>query len=304
MTAEEINARLEEAKRRKCKVYPVRNLRASNIGHPCERYLFLLLTRWEEQEPHGPGLQCIFDLGNYLEAYTIDTLKEAGFEVLTPTVRSWRVDKPLITGREDVRIKAEDGQLLPVEIKGLSPMEWGRLNCVEDFFRSKRHYVRGYPAQLHVYMWHFAKDKGYFALTNKLTGETKAIEVPFNFEYADSLIKKAERIYKAVETGEAPEATDDPAVCEDCPLRMACGQARTQEADIDADGELEDLINRRQALASARREYEELDREIKARVGERPRIVTASWLITRTKVERKAYEVKARTDWQVRIKRL
>ena len=32
-------------------------------------------------------------------------MKEAGFECVTPTVRSWRIDKPLITGREDVRIK-------------------------------------------------------------------------------------------------------------------------------------------------------------------------------------------------------
>lgn len=292
------------AKEAKCKVWPVRNLRASNIGHPCERYLFLLLTRWEEQEPHGPTLQSVFDLGNFLEAYTIENLKEAGYEVVTPVVRSWKVESPLITGREDVRIKGEDGQLYPVEIKGLNPVEWGRLNCVEDFFRSKRPHVRGYPAQLLVYMWHFGKDKGYFALTNKLTGETKAIEVPFDFEYADSLVKKAERVYRAVETGEPPEATDDPAVCEGCPLRMACGQARTIEADVDADGELEDLINRRQELSEAKREYEDVDRQIKALVGERPRVVTSSWLVTRTKVERKEYVVKARTDWQVRIKRL
>lgn len=304
MTAEEINERLHRAKRSKIRVYPVRNLRASNLGHPCERYLYLLLTKWDEQKPHDEGLQWIFDLGNAMEAYTIENLKEAGYEVVTPTVRSWKVDEPLITGREDVRIKDEKGNLLPVEIKGLNPVEWARLDSVEDFFKSKRAHVRGYPAQLQVYLYHFGKDHGFFALTNKLTGETKMIDVPFDYEYANSLFEKARRIYKDIETGTLPDSTDDPSVCECCPLRHVCASPAVAQADVDDTGDLEELINRKQALAEARREYEEVDREIKAMVGERERIVTSSWLVTRTKVERKEYLVKARTDWQVRIKRL
>ena len=74
MTAQEINGRLAAAKQEKIKVYPCRNLRASNIGHPCERYLYLLVTRWEDQRPHDVGLQHIFDLGNTLETHTIKNL--------------------------------------------------------------------------------------------------------------------------------------------------------------------------------------------------------------------------------------
>ena len=133
MTAQEINEKLASAKQSKIKVYPCRNLRASNIGHPCERYLYLLITRWEEQQPHDVGLQNIFDLGNTLEAHTINNLKEAGYEVITPTKWSFQIEKPLITGREDLRIKDENGELIPVEVKGISPFEFGKLNTINDF---------------------------------------------------------------------------------------------------------------------------------------------------------------------------
>ena len=92
MTAEQMNAKLFKAKADKITVYPVNNLRASNLGHPCERYLYLLIKHWDEQKPHDVGLQNIFDLGNALEEHTINNIKEAGFEVVTPTVRSWKVD--------------------------------------------------------------------------------------------------------------------------------------------------------------------------------------------------------------------
>ena len=304
MNATDINERLYQAKKDKIKVYPCNNLRASNLGHPCERYLYLLIKHWDEQKPHDVGLQAIFDLGNTLEEHTIKNIQEAGYEVITPVNRSWKIDKPLITGREDIRIKDEKGELIPVEIKGLSPFEYDKLNSVEDFFKSKRAYVRGYPAQLQVYMYYFAKEKGFFALTNKLTGETKFIEMPFDYEYAESLLQKAERIYKALEAETPPEACDDISVCEGCSLQHICGQMRRIPADVELDDELENLINRKQELATAKREYEDVDKEIKARVGEREKVITGSYLITRNKIERKAYTVEARTEYRLNIKKL
>lgn len=303
MNATQINERLYNAKKEKIKVYPCNNLRASNLGHPCERYLYLLIKHWDEQKPHDVGLQSIFDLGNTMEEYTIKNIKEAGYEVITPTVRSWKIDKPFITGREDIRIKDENGELLPVEIKGLSPFEFDKLNSIDDFFKSKRHYVRGYPAQLQIYMYHFSKEKGFFALTNKLTGQTKFIEMPFDYEYAESLLQKAERIYKALDENTPPDSCDDVNVCENCPLQHICGDVKRVPTDIETDDELETLINRKQELAASKREYEEVDKQIKARVGDREKIITGSYLITRNKIERKEYTVAARTEYRLQIKK-
>ena len=304
MNAQEVNEALRRSLEKQIKVYPCNNLRASNLGHPCERYLYLLLRHWDEQKPHDAGLQSIFNLGNAMEAFTIDTIKAAGYEVITPTVRSWKIENPLVTGREDIRIKAENGELIPGEIKGLSPQEWAKLNTVEDFFQSKKYYVRGYPAQLQMYMLHFGKEYGFFALTNKLTGQTKFIEMRFDYEYAEGLLQKAERIYKALETETPPECCDDISVCEGCSLQHVCGECRRVPADIELDGELDELIDRKQELSEAKREYERVDKQIKERVGEREKIISGKYLITRSSFTKKAFTVPESVQYRVNIKRL
>lgn len=304
MNAQEVNEALRQSLEKQIKVYPCNNLRASNLGHPCERYLYLLIKHWDEQKPHDAGLQSIFNLGNAMEAFTIDTIKAAGYEVITPTVRSWKIENPLVTGREDIRIKAENGELIPVEIKGLSPQEWAKLNTVEDFFQSKKYYVRGYPAQLQMYMLHFGKEYGFFALTNKLTGQTKFIEMRFDYEYAEGLLQKAERIYKALETETPPECCDDISVCEGCSLQHVCGECRRVPADIELDGELDELIDRKQELSEAKREYERVDKQIKERVGEREKIISGKYLITRSSFTKKAFTVPESVQYRVNIKRL
>ena len=70
LTAQMIQQGVRTEVESRIKVYPCNNLRASNIGHPCERYLYLLIKHWDEQEPHDYGLQNIFDLGNSIEAHS------------------------------------------------------------------------------------------------------------------------------------------------------------------------------------------------------------------------------------------
>ena len=306
LTAEYISAAVSDFVKSEIKVYPCEHLRASNVGHPCERYLYLLIRSWEELQPHDEGLQNIFDLGNSIEAYTIKKLRDSGLEVITPTQRSWKVENPLITGREDIRIKdPETGELFPAEIKGLSPNEWERLNTVEDFYNSRRYYVRGYPAQLMVYCWRFEKEKGFFILTNKLTGELKIIEVPFDWERADELLKKAERIYTALADSSGktiPEACDDLSVCEKCQMRHICTAAHERpETEID-DGELEEAIDRKNELAPLYREYNEINDQIKKMVGDREKVISGKYVISTKTINKAEYVVPARVERRISIK--
>lgn len=305
LTAEYISDKVSAFVQSEIKVYPCNNLRASNIGHPCERYLYLLIKHWDEQQPHDEGLQNIFDFGNSVEAYTIQKLKDAGLEVITPTQRSWKVENPLITGREDIRIKdPEDGQLYPAEIKGLSPYEWERMNTIDDFYSSKRHYVRSYPSQLMVYCWRFEKEKGFFILTNKLTGKLKIIEVPFDWECADALLKKGERVYAALAGGDIPDACEDITVCEQCSLRHIC-TANIQRPATDIDGgELEALIDRKNELAEGYRAYNEANNEIKRLMGERESVLAGKYVVTSKIIEKKAYTVEARQERRITVRRL
>lgn len=306
MNAQQINEKLFLAKAEKITIYPCNNIRASNLGHPCERYLYLLIKHWEEQKPHDVGLQNIFDLGNKLEEHTIDNIKEAGYEVVTPTVRSWKIQVKggIITGREDIRIKDENGELLPVEIKGISPFEFDKLNTVDDFLNSKKPYIRAYPAQLFAYLYKYAKEHGFFALTNKLTGQTKFIDVPLDYEYGESLLQKAERIYAALASNTPPEACEDISFCEGCALQHICGECRRVPTDIDLDEELDVLIARKAELADAKKEYEAVDKQIKERIGEREKVITGQYLIQRKAIEKKEFIVPARTEYRINIKRL
>ena len=304
MTAQEMNERLRSAKEQKITVYPCRNLRASNIGHPCSRYLYLLILHWDEQEPYDVGLQNIFDLGNTLEEHTIKNLKEAGFEVITPTQYAFQIKNPYITGREDLRIRDENGELIPVEVKGISPFEFDHLNTVEDFLRSKKYYIRQYPAQLQMYMYHFNKLYGFFALTNKLTGQTKMIRMDFDWDLADNLLKKAEYIYECLKKKQVPDAVEDAAMCEGCSLAHRCGHCKRIPTDLELDGELDDLIRKKYQLKQAVDEYGKVDQEIKKKIGDREKVLTGEYLVTRTQIHRNAYSVKERDEYRIQIKKI
>lgn len=305
MEIQEMNKKIKENKQSKIKLYPCNNLRASNVGHPCERFLYFQIKNWEDKKLYNETTQCIFDLGNKIEEYVIETLKEAGFEILTPTVRAWKVEKPLITGREDLRIKMEDGLLYPVEVKGLSPQEWDKLNSVEDFLNSKRYYVRAYPAQLYIYMYQFEKEKGYFALCNKLTGEIKLIEVKFDWDYADKLIKKAEKIYKCIAEEKLPDSCEDISVCENCDFAHICtANINRNELEVDVSGELDELIDRKQELAKYKREYEEVNDRVKKVIGERQKVLSQKYIFEKKVYKKAAYTVAEREETRINVKRL
>lgn len=305
MNAEFINNKLREKLEEKCIVYPQNNLRCSSIGHPCWRYVYLSITNWQDKAAPDAGLQGIFGLGNTLEAHVIEKIKEAGFEVFTPTTHSFRIDPQGITGREDLRIKdPETGELIPVEVKSISPFEFDKLNSFADFVNNKKPFIRAYAAQIQLYMLRFGKEYGFFALINKLTGEIKFIRCDFDYDYCENILQKADFINQCLKDKTPPDACDEIGLCEKCDLQHICGQVKRAPADLELDGELEELINRKQALAPAKKEYEEVDAQIKKLVGEREKIITGSYLVERKTIEKKEYTVAARTEHRISIKRL
>ena len=309
MDAEYIKQRLNQMLESEIKVYPCHNVRASNLGHPCERFLYLLITQWEEQKPHDKTLQSIFDLGNSIEEFAISQVIKAGFEIITPTkgrTGNWKIDVKggIISGREDLRIKDENGHLIPIEVKGLSPTEFEKLNSVEDFLNSKRYTVRQYPAQLFLYLYKFEEEYGFFFIVNKLTGEIKPIMMKLNYQFGEECLSKAERVYKALDEKKIPEPICDPTVCEKCSLQHICGHFQTTPTDIETDDELDELLDKKAELSVYASELEDVKDEIKRRIGERERVLTGKYLVERKSIEKKSYTVQARTEHRLNIKKL
>ena len=305
LTAEMVNQKIKDKLQEKCIVYPQNNLRCSSIGHPCERYVYLSITNWEDKAAPDVGLQGIFQLGNALESHVIEQIKNAGFEVFTPTTHSFRIDPQGITGREDLRIKdPETGELIPVEVKSISPFEFDKLNSFSDFVKHKKPFIRSYAAQIQLYLLKFGKEYGFFALINKLTGEIKFIKVELDYDFCESVLAKADYINKCLADKTPPEACDEIGLCEHCDLEHICGECRRIPADIDLDEELDELINRKNELAPMKKEYESVDKQIKERVGERDKVITGQYLITRTSFTKKAFTVPESVQYRVNIKRL
>ena len=143
LESKDIVKRLIEGKRAKIKKYPQYVTRASEVGHPCERYLVYSITNWADRTPYEPELQFIFEGGNAIEDMAIRDFEDAGFKVYRPEPDSAMAEvRPAISGHLDFRVDFGDGKPKTIECKGLSKFDWDGLNSVEDFFKSKKVYIR------------------------------------------------------------------------------------------------------------------------------------------------------------------
>ncbi len=280
-----------DAKQAKIKQWPVNANRASNMGHECLRYLVLERTSWQEKTLHDARLQMIFDMGNVVEQATLQDLREAGFTIVEQQ-RAFSWAKYQITGTIDCKL-AIDGKVYPTEIKSAAPYSFDSINSIEDMRRHKYHYARKYPAQLTLYLVMDGKDKGLFLFKNKSTGELKEIWLDLDYEFAESLIKKAEAINRHLVTGTLPEPMEyNDQICGDCGYAHICLPDRIgKEVEVQDDGELVDLVRKYDALKASAKEFDEVDKKINEIVRGREKILVGDWFVEGKWYDKKSYDV-------------
>ena len=277
--------KVDEAKQRKIKQWPVQSNRASAVGFPCERKLVYDRTNWQDKVLHDVGLQYIFDEGNRQEQVTIQDLQEAGFHIIEGQ-RPFQ-DKDLqLTGHIDFRLQI-DGKVYPVEVKGLSPFTWDKIDTFQDFLKSNKVFIRGYASQMTLYLYLADDEEGIMLLRNKLTGRYKEISVKLDWDLADNLVKKLQRINKHIKEETLPDRMPfDSDIClKECPYRHIC----TPEANnpsrvaVEDDEELEAMLSRRAELEPLSKEYVKLDASIKeiGKQMDRENLIIGDWIISR-----------------------
>lgn len=262
---------VEKEKTSRIRLSPTRTNRASEIGHPCERYLYLQRTEWDKAAPIDLGLQFIFDDGKIHEISVITDLKMAGIEVVQQqTPFEWRDGKGrvILSGSIDGMLKAPgDESLYPFDVKGYSPWVWKRLDSVSSFLEAKEPHLRKVPSQMLSYLLLTAKPVGILILKNKATGRLRQVNVVLeeHMDLAEALIKKAERMNEAVETQTAPEPKWDEPVCTACPFHLRncfpLSDWKERARILDAP-ELEAKLARWWELKGPAKEYKELDNEV------------------------------------------
>lgn len=230
MNLPDLKNKLYRNSKSKIKQWPCHTNRASAIGHDCERYLWYMRTAWDQAQAHDVELQRIFDEGNQHERAVLQELAEAGVDVIEQQTALF--DKQYnLSGHVDGVINVE-GKAVPLEIKSMSAhifdsifkrgadvYEWPE---VSQGFTTKP-WLRKYFAQLQVYMLCKNNDQAILLCKNKGNGAIAQINVFLDYDYAESLLLKCERINKAVNAEEVPARIHfDNDVCRRCEYNHLC----------------------------------------------------------------------------------
>ena len=307
MVAEIIAERILDSVKAKIKIFPCHVNRASSCGHPCERFLFYSRAKWNERALHDVSLQLIFDEGNIHEESVLSRLKSSGIEVVEQQ-RSFEWKELELTGHIDCSIIWE-GKSYPAEIKSMSPHTFDTVNSVEDMVNGKYVYLRGYPSQMYMYLLMKGLETGLFILKNKVNGKIKIIEVPLDFEAAEKILKKLERVNKALKEKKEPERIEDADICIDCAFKHICLPPLQFSGDVGVgSGELVRLLEEKERLEAETEPFKSVEHRLKAVTDEIKKlteghesVIAGNFYLTGKWVERAAFTAKPSMYWSVKI---
>lgn len=298
-------ALVDEAKAHKIKNYPQHVNRASNIGHPCPRYLTYCRTHWQEKRLHDVGLQRIFDLGNLFEQAVMEDLREAGLYV-EEQQSTFYDERYKLSGHIDGKLPL-NGRRYPIEIKSMSPFVWDKISHWQDFLGQKSPYLRAYPYQMMTYLLLNSEEVGLMFLKNKVSGELKQLDIPLDYDLGETVLQKCETINAHVDAKTLPDRIEwEEPVCGQCSFLEPCYPGRDfgEGLRVVDDAELEAMLKKREELTKAFKDYQEVDATLKAAVKEKTGLVIGDWLITGKWCERKGFLVKDSRYWLPSIKKI
>jgi hypothetical protein len=256
------------------KVWPFRVWRPSALGHPCDRHLVWMWNRIQDARVYSWVLQSIFNEGRLHQPSVYARLEEMGFEIVREQDRPLQyrlAGGALIAGTPDGRIVAFRGQRLTptviLEAKSIQEWLWAQLRSVADILESRHTHIRGYYAQVQLYcLLDGATDRSLMVLKSKSTGLLKPIPIDLDYDFAESLLKRVERLEPLVRGRvDPPPIPYEKAVCDRCAFLGACYPPRSfgEGVQILEDPQLEVKLDRRATLAPGAKEYDGLDDEIK-----------------------------------------
>ncbi len=257
-----IRERVLDRKREEAKVTPQHCLRASGFW-PCDRNLYYQVHDWQQRHPPTAEQMAIFALGRKFEEIAIEDLRSAGYSV-TGQQQSFelKVRNGKITGHIDGWISGNEigDEPVPLEIKGYT-YQAEQAQSWRDFLRARQPWLRQVPAQLQLYLLQAEREYGVLVMVDKKSGQLYPLPVELDYEYAESVLKRAETVYEHLEMEEPPARIPyDPDVCDHCDFAHICEPLESLEMDS------EGMVFEPKIVALARRyiETEEAAREHEA----------------------------------------
>ena len=147
--------------------------------------------------------------------------------------------------------------------------------------------------RLTLYMMMDNKERGLFLFKNKSTGELKEIWMDLDYDFAESLVQKAEAINKHVAEGTLPEPMEyDENICGDCGYVHICMPDRIgKEVEISDNTELLELVMRYTTLKPGAKEFDEVNERINKLVEGREKILVGDYFIEGKWIDRATYNI-------------
>lgn len=270
----DLPARMADMRRRK--IQPATSAprnRCSEAGHTCERYLVYRRTRGEEARPIDPELQALFDLGRRTESWVVQDLEEAGVPLYERERRYVAPDLEL-AGSIDGVLRV-GGERVVVDVKSMAPMTFQRVHTTDDMAAGSA-YLKRYPGQLDLYLEldrrALGSDRwgaGAFLLANKSTGEIRPVEHQVDEGRLEGHLARLAHVNEHVHYGTLPERVDvEAGLCGHCPFSHIClpdDRTAPPEGIVIDEGFIE-LLEQRDLLYGAKREWEQIDDSVKQRL--------------------------------------
>lgn len=259
-----------EAAAGRVRAFPPRSNWASMIGHECERYLVWARTRWQTKAAIDGRKKLLFEGSKLIEITARDQLEGAGYQIIRDQEYfDWPQFQ--IGGKTDgmlTRRIGGNGDLWPLEIKGMQPFEWDKIDSVGAMLRSDKPWTRRYPHQMLAYLWMSEKPVGLFYLVNKTSYEPREIWVRLedHLDEMEACLKKIERVNTHIAAGLEPEPMlYDEAVCGRCDFGHLCLPDRDWGPGVEVidEEQLAADVARYLELRPQGTEYNAMDKKIK-----------------------------------------
>jgi len=217
---------------------------ASEIGHPCKKFLVHARVDWRERQLMDIDGEYRVEEGNRAEWELKKDLGDIGFQ-LNETQRTFTIPELKVRGKVDGllplnrEIRTHPKLIaVPCEIKTVNPNYWLTTKTIDDIKQHRAWWIRGYPSQLNAYLYASDSPFGYFIL--KTFGKRpRVLPMLLDYDRLDGDFRKIEDVNRHVEAGTYPEPIPyDPQVCGMCDFSHLCQPLRATEMEEISPGDV------------------------------------------------------------------
>lgn len=251
----------QEEMMRQGKPYIAARNNASSIGYPCERNLVYRRTAPSKQKSLEALERMIEGTKQHenVRAY----LRQLGF-VLTEDEAPQFEPAYQLSGHIEGLI-SKNGIKMLYEIKTCAPYTFDGIKTLEDC-NKKSMWTKIWLDQCHTYMLMREYDSLLLILKNRALWKLKYFLIELDYDRADELLKKAERINEHIANKTLPDRIKyDVDVCGWCDYQYLCLPSIQIESAslIKDDPAFIELINQHEELREPKRKYDVLHKKIK-----------------------------------------